>query len=64
MSTDLPSITILRGDRVLGGLWGAVVGDALGVPVEIEQRAEVRLHPVVGMRGHGTHDQPAGTCRL
>src|SRR3974390_2546793 len=48
-------------ERVLGGLWGAVIGDALGVPVEFEERSEVRSHPVVGMRGHGTHDQPAGT---
>ena len=29
--TDL-SVT----ERVLGGLWGAVVGDALGVPVEFQ----------------------------
>jgi ADP-ribosylglycohydrolase len=50
-----------RRELVLAGLWGAVVGDALGVPVEFEERLEVRSHPVVGMRGHGTHDQPAGT---
>jgi ADP-ribosylglycohydrolase len=49
---------VTREQRVLGGLWGAVVGDALGVPVEFEERSEVRSHPVVGMRGHGTHDQP------
>ncbi len=48
-------------ERILGGLWGAVVGDALGVPVEFENRAEARSHPVIGLRGHGTHDQPAGT---
>jgi hypothetical protein len=36
-------------DRVLGGLWGAVVGDALGVPVELAagvtrvQRGEHRV---------------------
>lgn len=51
----------MRKDRVLGALWGAVTGDALGVPVEFEERAEVRSHSVLDMRGHGTHDQPPGT---
>jgi ADP-ribosyl-[dinitrogen reductase] hydrolase len=46
---------------MLGGLWGAVVGDALGVPVEFNSRAEVRSNPVTGMRGYGTHHQPPGT---
>jgi ADP-ribosylglycohydrolase len=52
---------ISRKDRILGGLWGAVVGDALGVPVEFMSRAEVQAKPVTGMRGHGTHDQEPGT---
>ena len=48
-------------DRVLGGLWGAVVGDAVGVPVEFRSRAEVQRNPVPGLRGHGTYNQPKGT---
>lgn len=48
-------------ERILGGLWGSVVGDALGVPVEFHSRADVRLNPVTGMRGFGTHRQPPGT---
>ncbi len=48
-------------DRILGGLWGAVVGDALGVPVEFTNRTEVQANPVTEMRGYGTHDQQAGT---
>jgi ADP-ribosylglycohydrolase len=52
---------ISRKDRILGGLWGAVTGDALGVPVEFKSRAEVQADPVTNMRGHGTHQQPAGT---
>ncbi len=48
-------------ERILGGLWGAVVGDALGVPVEFLSREEVRANPVTDMRGFGTHKQPAGT---
>src|SRR5882724_8924254 len=37
---------ISRKDRVLGGLWGSLVGDALGVPVEFKTRAEVQANPV------------------
>jgi ADP-ribosylglycohydrolase len=52
---------ISRRDRILGGLWGSVVGDALGVPVEFKERQEIECNPVTDMRGHGTHNQPAGT---
>ena len=47
--------------RALAGLWGAVVGDALGVPVEFRSRAEIQRNHVVDLRGHGTHNQPVGT---
>lgn len=50
-----------REDRMLGGLLGAVVGDALGVPVEFSSREQRIADPVTDMRGHGTHDQPPGT---
>jgi len=48
-------------ERRLGGLWGALVGDALGVPVEFKDRAEVQANPVTSMREYGTHHQPRGT---
>jgi ADP-ribosylglycohydrolase len=48
-------------DRILGGLWGSLVGDALGVPVEFKDRATVQLDPVTDMREFGTHKQPRGT---
>jgi ADP-ribosylglycohydrolase len=48
-------------DQIHGALWGAVVGDALGVPVEFQSRQSLRTNPVTGMRGFGTHGQPAGT---
>ncbi|MEK0451716.1 MAG: hypothetical protein RL088_3984 [Verrucomicrobiota bacterium] len=50
-----------RRERILGGLWGSLVGDALGVPVEFNARADVQRNPVTGMRGYGTHRQPPGT---
>lgn len=55
--TDIPTLE----DRFLGGLFGSVVGDALGVPVEFTSRAARQQDPVTGMREYGTHKQPAGT---
>jgi ADP-ribosyl-[dinitrogen reductase] hydrolase len=52
---------VSKRERILGGLWGSVVGDALGVPVEFKNRADVQLDPVKDMRGFGTHGQPPGT---
>lgn len=48
-------------DKILGGLWGAIVGDALGVPVEFQSRAERKKDPVTGMRKGGTFNLPAGS---
>ena len=50
-----------RGERILGGLWGSLVGDALGVPVEFKDRVTVQADPVKDMLGFGTHRQPPGT---
>jgi len=55
------SPTVSANDRILGALWGSVIGDALGVPVEFRSRAEVQRDPVTGMRGFGSHRQPKGT---
>ena len=53
--------SVTHRDRILGGLWGSLVGDALGVPVEFKSRAAVQADPVTDMRGFGTHGQPPGT---
>ena len=53
--------TLSRREATLGGLWGSIIGDALGVPVEFKSRAEIAQAPVTDMRGYGTHRQPAGT---
>lgn len=47
--------------RILGGLYGSLIGDALGVPVEFSSRAARKDDPVTGMRARGMHCQPAGT---
>jgi ADP-ribosylglycohydrolase len=43
------------------GIFGVVVGDALGCPVQFESREKVARHPVTGMRGQGTFNLPAGS---
>lgn len=50
-----------RKEKVLGGLFGLAVGDALGVPVEFTKRSELKKKPVTDFRGDGTHGQPPGT---
>jgi ADP-ribosylglycohydrolase len=55
------AVTISNRERILGGLWGALVGDAVGVPVEFRSRAELQRDPVTDMREFGTHRQPKGT---
>ena len=48
-------------NKVLGGMIGLCVGDALGVPVEFRRREDLARDPVTGMRGYGTYNQPPGT---
>ncbi|MBS3937112.1 MAG: ADP-ribosylglycohydrolase family protein [Peptococcaceae bacterium] len=48
-------------NHVLDGITGLCVADALGVPLEFMSRETLRKNPVIGMRGFGTHNQPAGT---
>jgi ADP-ribosyl-[dinitrogen reductase] hydrolase len=56
VTTDVSAET-----RILGGLWGVAVGDALGVPVEFRSRKDREGDPVADLRGYGTHNQPPGT---
>ena len=46
---------------IKAGIFGVVVGDALGVPVEFTSRFERQADPVTDMREYGTHSQPKGT---
>jgi len=50
-----------RLERIAGGIEGALVGDALGVPVEFSGRDARDADPVAEMRAGGTWGQPAGT---
>ena len=48
-------------DRLIGGIIGTLVGDALGVPVEFSGRSMRDKDPVIGMRAFGMWNQLAGT---
>ena len=52
---------MLRKDKLLGGVLGLAIGDALGVPVEFVQREVLKSSPVESMEGYGSHNQPVGT---
>ena len=45
-------------EKICSGIFGLVVGDALGVPFEFCQRDTFKAE---GMTGYGTHSQPPGT---
>ena len=46
---------------VKDSLYGFVIGDALGVPVEFEERKKLMSSPVTTMKGYGSYDVPEGT---
>lgn len=48
-------------NQIIGGIMGAVIGDALGVPVEFTPRKNLIENPVDDMREYGTYNQPKGT---
>lgn len=48
-------------NKVRGAVFGAAVGDALGVPYEFEYRGSMQARPATDMVGHGTYHMPSGT---
>ncbi|MBQ8292505.1 MAG: ADP-ribosylglycohydrolase family protein [Bacilli bacterium] len=42
-------------------LIGFVIGDAMGVPIEFEERETLKSYPLTEMVGYGSYDEPAGT---
>ena len=46
---------------VRGAVFGAAIGDAVGVPYEFHSPDRMMLSPAVDMVGHGTYGQPVGT---
>lgn len=52
---------MLMKNKWLDGIFGVVVGDALGCPVEFEARQDLKNDPVTDMRSYGTFNLPAGS---
>ncbi|MCZ2130714.1 MAG: ADP-ribosylglycohydrolase family protein [Bacteroidia bacterium] len=48
-------------EEIKSALFGIAVGDALGVPVEFNNRQAISKNPVTDMIGYGTYNLPAGT---
>ncbi len=48
-------------EKCLSGVFGAVVGDAVGVPYEFRSRNEMKQNPCLDMVGYGTYNKPCGT---
>ena len=59
----------MKENKIIDGLFGMCVGDALGVPVEFNYRESLEKDPIIGMserksgevRGGGTYSQLPGT---
>lgn len=52
---------ISNSQHLSAAVWGFVMGDALGVPVEFNHRDTLKDRPVTDMIGWGTYHQPPGT---
>lgn len=48
-------------DKIYNTLYGAIVADALGVPVEFKDREYLKQNPVTDMTGYGTYNLPKGS---
>lgn len=44
----------------VNGLWGVIIGDAIGLPVQFSERDERVNNPVTTMIGNGTFNKPKG----
>ena len=51
----------MKSNKVIDGLFGLCVGDALGLPVQFLSREEVKRNPVTEIIGNGTFNLPPGT---
>lgn len=48
-------------EKIRNTLYGAIVADALGVPVEFKDRGYLKKNPVTDMIGYGTYNLPKGS---
>ena len=48
-------------EKIYNTIYGAIVADALGVPVEFKDRDYLKKNPVTDMIGYGTYNLPKGS---
>ena len=53
--------SISEASVVKDSLYGFVIGDAMGVPIEFKTREELMMNKVTTMLGYGTYNVPEGT---
>ena len=46
--------------NIKSAIYGFAIGDAMGVPVEFEEREKLMKNPVTNMLGYGSYDVPKG----
>ena len=46
--------------KIKSAIYGFVIGDAMGVPIEFEDREKLMKSPVTNMLGYGSYDVPKG----
>lgn len=46
--------------KIKSAIYGFVIGDAMGVPIEFEEREKLMKSPVTNMLGYGSYDVPKG----
>ncbi len=44
--------------KIIDSILGFAIGDAMGVPIEFENRDNLLKDPVVEMKGFGSYDVP------
>jgi len=53
--------SIEENNKIIDGIIGFAIGDALGVPAEFQSREYLKRVPVTDMQGYGSHKVPLGT---
>ena len=48
-------------NKIIDGILGFAIGDALGVPAEFKSREELKINPITDMISGGAHNQVKGT---
>lgn len=54
-------MTMFHSEKIKNSIYGFILGDILGVPVEFSNRERLKYAPVYQLLEYGSHNQPIGT---